>query len=237
MVSQNPWPSWFSVAMSDPNNPPPGNPYGEQPPSNPYGQPEQPASPYGQPAQPPAYGQQPYGQQPFGQQPYGAVPYQSGDPDKRPGTVTAASIITIIFSALSLAAFVIIAVVAQASDDLADELTREMEGQSGLEDYSAQDLLNIVTGFFVVCAIWCLIALVMAVLAMRRQNWARIVTVVSAAMTALLSLLGVASGVSVVTLIAAIAVIVLYFVGGANDWYSRKNQQPQLPTGTTQPWG
>jgi hypothetical protein len=223
--------------MSDPNNPPPGNPYGDPPPSNPYGQPETPASnPYGQPAQPPAYGQ-PYGQQPPAQQPYGQQPYGTSDPDKRPGTVTAASIITIIFSALSLAGFVILAAVAQVSDDLADEVTREMEGQSGMEDFSTQELLNIVTGMFVVLAIWSLIALVMAFLAMRRQNWARIVTVVSAAMTALLSLLGIASVVSGLTLIAAVAVIVLYFVGGANEWYSRKNAQPQLPTGTTQPWG
>ncbi len=232
-MSQNDPAAWFSVAMSDPNNPPPGNPYGDPPPSNPYGRPEQ-------PAQPPAYGQ-PYGEQPpaqpYGQQPYGAAHYGTSDPEKRPGTVTAASIITIIFSALSLAGFTIIAVVAQMSDDLADEVTREMEGQSGLEDYSAQELLNIVTGIFVVLAIWSLIALVMAVLAMRRQNWARIVTVVSAAMTALLSLLGITSVVSGVTLIAAVAAIVLYFVGGANEWYSRKNAPPQLPTGTTQPWG
>jgi len=230
--------------MSDPNNPPPGNPYGDPPPSNPYGQPEPPASdPYGQPAQPPAYGQpygqQPPAQQPYGQQPYGAVSYGTSDPDKRPGTVTAASIITIIFSALGLAGFVILAVVAQVSDDLANEVTQEMEGQSGMEDFTTQELLNIVTGMFVVLAIWSLIALVMAFLAMRRQNWARIVTVVSAAMTALLSLLGIASVVSGLTLIAAVAAIVLYFVGGANEWYSRKNaqQQPPPPIGTTQPWG
>jgi hypothetical protein len=216
--------------MSDPNNPPPGNPYGDPPPSNPYGQ----APPPPPNVPPPAY----YGQPPaYGQQPYGAVSYGTKDPDKRPGTVLAASIITMIFAALGLVSFAILAAVVQGSDEVADDLTREMEGQSGLEDYSAQDILDIMTVAFVVFAIWCLIALVLAVFAMRRQNWARILTVISAAMSALVSLLGIASGITAVTLIAAIAAIVLYFTGGANEWYSRKNAPPQLPPGTTQPWG
>jgi amino acid transporter len=228
-VSQNPAAAWFSVVMSDPNNPPPGNPYGDQP--------EQPPT-YGQPAQPPAYGQQPYGQQPYGQQPYGAPSYGSADPDKRPGTVTAASIITIVFSALSLVGFGVLAIVlAAAREDIIDEINREMEGRPGFEDISADDLANIMIVIFLVFAIWSLIALVTAVLAMKRQNWARIVTVISAAMTALFSLLSITSGISAVTLIAAIAVIVLYFTGGANEWYRRRNAANQLPTGTTQPWG
>ena len=70
-----------------------------------------------------------------------------------------------------------------------------------------------------VFAIWSLIALVLAVFAMRRQNWARILTVISAAMTALFSLLAILSVVSVIPLIAAIAAVVLYFTGGANEWY------------------
>jgi amino acid transporter len=223
-VSQNLSAAWFSVVMSDPNNPPPGNPYGDQP--------EQPPT-YGQPAQPPAYGQQPYGQQP-----YGAPSYGSADPDKRPGTVAAASIITIVFSALSLVGFGVLAIVlAAARDDIIDEINREMEGQPGFEDISADDLANIMIVIFLLFAIWSLIALVTAVLAMKRQNWARIVTVISAAMTALFSLLSITSGISAVTLIAAIAVIVLYFTGGANDWYRRRNAANQLPTGTSQPWG
>jgi amino acid transporter len=223
--------------MSDPNNPPPGNPYGDPPP-NPYGQqPEPSATPYGQPAQPaqpPAYGAQPYGQQP-----YGAVSYGTSDPDKRPGTVTAASIITIILSALGLVGFGILAVIlGVARDDVIDEINREMEGQPGFEDVTADDLATIMIVIFVVLAIWSLIAIVTAVLALKRQNWARIVTVISAAGTALSSLLGITSGVSAVTLIAAIGVIVLYFTGGANEWYSRKKALAnQLPTGTTQPWG
>ncbi len=225
MVSQNFRWAWFSVAMSDPTNPPPGNPYGDQPPSNPYGQAPPPQPPaYGQPAQPP--------------QPYGAMPsYGSTNPDKRPGTVTAASIITIVFSAVGAILFGILAAVVQGSDDVFDEINREIEGQAGLEDYSTDDILNLVTVVMIVFAVWCLIALVVAVLAMRRQNWARIVTVISAVMSALVSLLAIPSVVSALPLIAAIAAVVLYFTGGANEWYRSKNPQPQLPTGTTQPWG
>jgi len=223
-VSQNQPPAWFSVAMSDPTNPPPGNPYGDQPPSN-----QPPSNPYGQaPPPPPAA---------YGQQPYGAAPYSATDPDKRPGTVLAASIITIVFSALGLLTFGILAAVVQGSDDVFDEINREIEGQPGFEDYNTDDILNVITVFLIVFAIWSLIALVLGVLAMRRQNWARILTVVSAAMAALFSLLAIGSGVSAVTLVAAIAAIVLYFTGGANQWYSRKSAPPQLPTGTTQPWG
>ncbi len=228
MVSQNLRWAWFSVAMSDPTNPPPGNPYGgPPPPSNPYGQAPPPPQ---QPAQPPAYGQPP--------QPYGAMPaYGSTNPDKRPGTVTAASIITIITSALGLLTFVLVAVLIQASDDVFDEVNREFEGQPGFEDYSTDDILNVITVILVIFAVWSLIAMVMAVLAMRRHNWARVVTVVSAVVSALVSLLAIPTVVSALPLIAAIAAVVLYFTGGANDWYRNKNPQPQLPVGTTQPWG
>jgi hypothetical protein len=217
--------------MSDPNNPPPGNPYGDPPPSNPYGQ----------PAQPPAYGQQPYGQQPYGQQPYGATAYGAGDPDKRPGTVTAASLITIVFSVLVFA-LLVVAIVALAAnrDEILDELWQEIRDQGTAEDLTREDLDDawaVVLAVPVIGMIWAVIAIITASLAMKRHNWARIITVISAAMTALLSLLGIASVVSVITLIAAVAVIVLYFVGGANQWYARKRQAPPLPTGTTQPWG
>ena len=151
-----------------------------------------------------------------------------GDPDKRPGTVTAAGIITIIFSGLSLLlyGFVLIALlVAQ------DEVLDEIESQPGFEDagISANDALGVVVGIVGVFALWCLIALVLGFLVLRRSNGARITLVVSSAVTALISLLGIGSGVSALTLIAAIAVIVLLFTGGAGDWFKRKNAAAAMP--------
>ncbi len=102
----------------------PASPYGEQPApqQNPYGeQPAQQQNPYGAPAQQPGYGQPP----PYaGQQPaYGQPGYGYGGPasDKRPGSVTAAAVITLIFSGLSLllSAFVLVALVV-ARDDVLD---------------------------------------------------------------------------------------------------------------------
>jgi len=207
--------------MSD-QNPPGETPAGGQPPQNPYGQPPT-GDPYGQPAQP---AQAPYGQPAYGQpaQPaYGQPGYAApGDPDKRPGTVTAAGIITIVCSGLSLLlyAFILVALLV-AKDSVLDEI----ESQPGFEDagISANDALGVVVAFVGVFAIWCLIATILGFMVLRRSNAARITLVISSAITALLSLLAIGSGISAITLIAAIATIVLLFTGGAGDWFARRN--------------
>ena len=151
----------------------------------------------------------------------------------------AASLITIIFSGLGLVFFGLITIVlAVARGEIIDEMEKQLEGQAAFEDFSANDLANLLVVVFAVFALWCLIAIVTAVLAMRGKNWARIVTVVSAAVAAVISLLGITSGVSALTLIAAVAAIILYFTGGAGEWYKRQGSSSStLPTGTTQPWG
>ncbi len=226
--------------MSEPQNPygqsegsPPTNPYGApnpygqsegSPPTNPYGAP----NPYGSPAptgQP--YGQ-PYGQ-PGGQPPYGAS-YSTRDPDKRPGTVTAASTVTMIFSGITLLLFAgLTLAMVVARDEVMDEIDAELSQQSGMEDLTSGDLATFLTVLFAILALWCLAAIVFAILALRRKGWARVVTVVSAAVAALFSLLGITSLVSGITLIAAVAVIVLFFTGGANDWYSRRSGPQASP--------
>ena len=219
--------------MSDPSTP--GNPYGE--PANPYGQPQQPS-----PSQPPAYGQPPqYGQQPaYGQPPqYGQPPgYYAGgsspDPDKRPGTVTAAAVVTLLFSGLTLALFAF-AMIALGVER--DSVLDEFENEPGLEEVSPDDLFAVMMVVLGVFLIWSLAAFVLAILVMRRSNVARILLIISASMTALLSLLAILSAISAVTLIAAIAVVVLLLTGGAREWFARKDTPPQMPVGTTQPWG
>ena len=34
-----------------------------------------------------------------------------------------------------------------------------------------------------------------------------------------------------------VAVMVMLLAGGSRDWFARKNAPPQMPMGTTQPWG
>ena len=82
-----------------------------------------------------------------------------------------------------------------------------------------------------VLIVWCLAAVLLAVLVLHRSNVARIMLVVSSAVTALLSLVAIASGVSLVSLAAAVAVIVCLFTGGAGDWFRREHlySPPQLP--------
>ena len=203
--------------MSDPN--PPSNPYGE------------PASPYGQP---PAYGQeQPQPQ--YGQPGYYGQPAQPGpDPDKRPGTVTAAAVVTLVCAGLTVALFLIAMVVlAVERDAFLDEFGNE----PGLEDVSPDDLFAVMMIVLGVFLVWSLVAIVLAVLVMRRSNVARILLIISAVMTALFSLLAIGSLVSAATVIAGIAVVVLLLTGGAGDWFARKNAAPPMPMGTTQPWG
>ena len=174
----------------------PGSPYGAPPPSqnpygqNPYGQPPsgeqpsgQPGSPYGgSPSQqnpygqPSAYGQQnPYGQPaPYGPgSPYGQPGYAGLAGDKRPGTVTAASVITLIFSGLSLLvyAFVMIALVV-AKDDLIEAITDEPDFQDlGISGDSAFGAIVAIVAIFLV---WSQIACNLAVIVLRRSNAASI---------------------------------------------------------------
>jgi hypothetical protein len=205
-------------------------------PNQSWGQPE---NPYGQ--QP--YPQQPYAQPVYGQQPYGA-PYQQGrDPEKRPGTVTGAAVTTIVLSALTLlfAAFMAVAVLV-ARDDFIEGFEGELT-PSQRDSFNGDDVATLVLVGVIVLAVWCLIAIVLAVLAMRRSSVARIMLVVSAAVTIVVSLVGIAALVPALTVIAGIVVIVLLFTGGANDWYARRGQQyPQPPQQygeppTHQPWG
>jgi hypothetical protein len=232
--------------MSDSNSGNPGSPYGGPPPQqNPYGQPPsgeqpsgQPANPYGGPppqqnpyGQPPAYGQQnPYGQPaPYGPgSPYGQPGYAGPGGDKRPGTVTAASVITLIFSGLSLLiyAFALIALVI-AKDEVIDAITDDPTFQDA--GISGDSAFGVVVVFAALFLVWSLIACILAVMVLRRSNAARITLVVSSAVTALFSLLGIMSGISAITLIASVAVIVLLFTGGANQWFKRRGEQPAVP--------
>ncbi len=239
--------------MSESNQTPPQDPYGQNPPPNPYGQPAQnpPPNPYGQPAANP-YGQpaaNPYGQpaaNPYGQ-PAAPNPYAPGgyaapptgplgdgldmygrplvNDDPRPGTVTAAGWITLIVSGLTALMFGFFAIaVAVSKDEMVREIEDTLRDQGTTPDIDADAIYSVAIFFCVVLAVWCLIACLLAVFAMRRSNVARILLVVSSVVVALFSLLGITSGVSAIWLVASGLVVVLLFVGGAGDWYARRTR-------------
>jgi len=224
--------------------PPAGeNPYGQPPAGQaPYGEPStQPANgqpAYGQPAygQPPAenpYGQAPYGQQPqgyYGQQP---PPGPLGDGldmygrplarEPRPGTVTAAAWITLIMAGLTGALFGFITLgMLVAKDDVVTEMDKAFAEQGVTGDFSAEDAYGFFVFALVVLTLWCIIACVLAVFAMRGSNVSRILLVISSVVAGLLSLVAIGSVISAVWLLACVAVVILFFTGGAGEWYQRR---------------
>lgn len=234
--------------MSDQQPPPerPSNPYGPDgsegsPPTQPFGTPPPPpANPYGTgPATDPTAAPGPYGAppaapgppsptapvEPFGAPAYGgyaATPYgaTTRDPDSRPGTVTAAAIVTIVLSVIvGLIAAALLVGLLVARDAIVEDLSAQ-------PDLSSIDGDQLIVGGLLgagVVLVWCLAAIVLSVLVLRRSQVARVMLVVSSAITVLLSLLTILSVISAVTLIAAAAVIVLLFTGGATQWFAARS--------------
>ena len=192
----------------------PQQPFGQPPSGQPgYGEPQYGQPQYGQPGQ--EYGQPGYGQPAYGQQPpaYGQ-PYQ--DPEKRPATVVAAGVITLVLSGIVLVGLALALV---ALGVARDEVVDQLRGEPGLGDIDPDDIVSLIFVVFGAFAVWCIGAMVLAIFALRRSNGARIGLVVSSALTAALSLLAITSGLSAVTLIGSVAVIVCLFAGGASQWY------------------
>jgi hypothetical protein len=196
--------------LSEPDEPPrPWQPPAQQPHQPPAQPPYQP--PY-QPPQPDPY-QQPY--DPYQQQP--PVP----DSGKRPVTVTIACVLTWVGSSLVIAMSLLLALLLATSRDfLIEEIDRAARDAQVVLD--SEGVVAVVWSAVAVFLFWSLVAVVLAVLAFRRSNAARIVLAISAVMTALLSLLTITSGVSIITLLLGAAATVLLFTGGANGWYARR---------------
>jgi hypothetical protein len=203
--------------------PPTGSPYSQPPAGNPYGQPPS-GNPYGQP---PQHGAPPYGQQPP-TGPLGDGLDMYGRPlgtDERPGTVTAAAWITWIFSGLTalLYGFLVLAMLV-AKDEVLDEINRALAEQGGAGDFDAEDAFGVVVVVLIVFAAWCVIACILAVMAMRRSNVGRILLVVSAVVAGGISLIGIQSVISGLWLVACVGVVILLFTGGAGDWYAGRRR-------------
>ena len=143
--------------------------------------------------------------------------YQA-DPDRRPGTVTTAGVVTIVLAGLTLLfGLFLLAVGASGSETFTDGF-REGAGSS-YDDLGDDNVNNLMFGIGVALGVWSVVAIVLAIFTMRRSNVARVLLVISSAVCVLASLISILSVISIVTLIGAIAVIVLLFVGGANAWF------------------
>lgn len=172
--------------------------------------------------------------------PYGSPPpspaHHTGQ-DRRPGTVTAAAVITIVTSVLVLLAGIACVILGSVGSESFYDGVRD-GGRGAYDDFDNGDLQNLILGLGIVLAVWSAAAILLAVLVLRRSSVGRVLLVISASLSLVLSLLAILSLVSGLTFIAAVAVIVLLFTGGANDWFARRGAAaPGLPPGTSQPWG
>ena len=216
--------------------PPQGRPSYGYPPQQ-YGQP-----PYGQ-QYPQQYGQPQYGQPPYGQQ-YGRPPYGGpgpSDTDARPMTVTVAAWITWVLSGLTLAFFLLVTFALVAAQDqlgpLIDDALGQVQGDATMSqyDFNRDDVVAAMWIMVVIALFWAVAAMVLAWFAYRRANWARILLVVSAGFTLLLSLPTFPAG--LLQTLGAGAVIILFFTGGANQWYARRDPAAPGYPGPYQPYG
>jgi hypothetical protein len=177
--------------MTDPNNP-----FGAPPPP-PYGQPGQ--NPYGQP-QPGAYNPA-----------YAPVAPDSG---RRPGTVTAAAVLTWVGSTIALLSLGLLLIAVLVGVD---------EYYEGFEESASGWTRDEISAFTVVFAgigiVWAIVAMVLAFFVVRGANWARIALTVSAAVAIPLCVLTALAVLPVLNLILCIAAIVLLYVGRGNAWF------------------
>lgn len=216
--------------MSTPAPPPQDRPYGQnQPPPPGYQGAPQPYPGAGPsyPGSGPAY---PYGGP---AQPYGYVPPYS--PDRRPGTVTAAAWITIVLSVLSVLAGIALAIGADALTKLLRENPEDFS-LDGSELQSLEDARVAFVAIGIACVAGSLGAIALAVFVLKRHNWARIVLVVLSGITVAIGLLfTIAALIGIFWFVGGIAVIVMLFVGGANQWFSRE-PAPGAPPAGPQPY-
>ncbi len=141
----------------------------------------------------------------------------------RPSAVLRACVLTWLFSALAAIALVVTGVVVAVQPDvLLDDVHRR---SPDLADQGVSDSLLLGVTFVMLAAlvVWCVAAAVLAVLVVRRVDWARIVLVVSAGIAAALSLAGTVAGavLLVLPLVAAVATIVLLVRPDSSAWFRR----------------
>lgn len=174
----------------------------------------------------PPYGGQPHGAQPYGQEPgYGVAAYgvPGSDPHARPGTVTAACVLTWVFSglALLLGGFLLLSA-ATARDQVVDQFEQD-ERYEDLE-VSGETVVDVIAAISASAVVLSVLAIVLAVLAFRRSKAGRAGLIALAVVTALVCLPLSLAVVGVPWLIVAVVAVVLLAGRNAGDWYQRRDR-------------
>jgi hypothetical protein len=145
------------------------------------------------------------------------------DPHRRPGTVTAACILTWVFASLAIvAAAVLLVMVTAGRDDFVDDWQAEPD-LDGLDvaPETAASVIGAVMAAFIVVAV---LAIVVAVAAFRRSTAARVTLMVLSGLTALVSLVLSVAIVPFLWVIASTVTLILLFTTSANRWFARLPQ-------------
>ena len=155
------------------------------------------------------------------------------DLDRRPTTVTAAGITTVVCSGLAAVGFLVVGVLSLVQrDSVVSTIERSMsaEQRAGMSSEEIRALAGVVltVGIGVLLA-WSLVALALGVLTLRGSGAARAGLMASAILSAVVSVLTLATGISAVTLVASLAVLVLLGTGGAGEWFARRGRQRRRP--------
>jgi len=152
--------------------------------------------------------------------------------DRRPGTVTAAAVVTMVLSALALIAGLVFAAVSLADrEEIRRQLLQNQSVHNG--SYSTSDvnsILRVLTVSSVVVIVLSVVAIVLAIGVLRRSRSARILLTVLAAITIIPAVLASFGLVGLPWLAGTITVIVLLYVGGANPWFARRNAPSANPS-------
>jgi hypothetical protein len=149
------------------------------------------------------------------------APPPSVVPSKRPGTLTAAGVITIVMSSIALLGFGPLALIILG--DRA-EFENNIARYARDPDYDLSDVVTVLGVVSLVAALMSLTAVVLGALLLRNKR-VRIALVVLSSIALLMSFFAVLTGafLGLLWVIAAILVIVFCFVGGAGTWFDAQS--------------
>lgn len=145
------------------------------------------------------------------------------DPDRRPGTVTAACLLTGVFASIAIAAAAVLLLMVTAGRDQFVDEWRDEPDLDGLDivPETAANIIGVVTA---VCIVLAVFAIVVAISAFRGSSAARITLMVLSGLTAVGSLVLSVAVVPFLWVLASTVTLILLFTTSANRWYSRPRQ-------------
>ena len=136
-------------------------------------------------------------------------------PASRPGTLTAAGVITVVMSGIAFLATGITGLVFAFSKDTLEDAS-ELQEIAADSEVSVSDLVTVIGIMCLVAAVFAAVALILGVLLLQNKR-VRTPLVVITAIAVVMSLLAFPIG--LLWVLAEVLVIVFCFVGGASAWF------------------